>query len=493
MGKITGLFLRFFLLFILPQVVFSSDFLTPHIRNYGGYKNFDPIDLKQLQGHVPAIVNNSSAHGPTNENSILSLSIVLELNYKDELYKLLLELTDPSSIFYQNYLSKKEFIDRYSPTIEEVNDVKNYLISHNIAIESVDDNRLIIHALGSVGSINKAFNTEIYNYLAPSGRKYFAPAYELQIEKNLNIISALGLDNIIEAKPQHKKIINIDSLALTSPLTPTGIRAAYSLSATHNGQGQILGLFELDGFSQSDINEYESTYGLPQVPIQTILVSGATGVPGPGADEVTLDIELMIALAPQATKIMVYEGPNSGSGIINTYNQIAVDNLAKSVSTSWGIVENAGLVSLFQAENQIFMQMAAQGQSIYAASGDSDAYANGSTLSVLDPASQPFVVGTGGTTLTTSSNGSYQSETTWSTGTGPGREGSGGGISIIWPIPSWQQGVISPASRGSTTMRNVPDVSLDADPQTGYLIYFNGSWLLFGGTSCSAPLWAAFT
>lgn len=492
MDRLNRFFLRLFLLLIFPQIIFSSGFLTPVIRNHGEYKNYDPINLKQLHGHVPAIVNNSTKLGLINEDHLLSLSIVLELNHKEELHQLLLDLSNPGSIFYQNYLSQEEFIDRYAPEITQVNNVKNYLISHNIAIESVDANRLIIHALGSVSSINKAFNTEIYNYLSSAGREYFAPAYELQVENNLTILSVLGLENIIEAKPQYKASRIKDKLELTGALSPTGIRTAYSLSTTHNGQGQILGLFELDGFSQTDINTYTNTFGLPQIPMQTVLVSGATGVPGAAADEVVLDIDLMIALAPQATKIIVYEGPNSGSGIINTYNKIAVDNLAKSVSTSWGIAENAGIVSLFQAENQIFMQMAAQGQSMYAASGDNDAYANGSTLSVIDPASQPFVVGVGGTTLSTLANGTYAGETTWSSGTGPGHLGSGGGISIIWPIPSWQQGVITSASGGSTIMRNIPDVSLDADPQTGYLIYFNGAWYLFGGTSASAPLWAAF-
>ena len=109
--------------------------------------------------------------------------------------------------------------------------------------------------------------------------------------------------------------------------------------------------------------------------------------------------------------------------------------------------------------------MAAQGQSIFAAAGDSGAYDDGLTLSVDDPASQPLVVGVGGTTLTTNADGSYNSETTWSTGNGPGNSGGGGGISSVWAIPTWQQGVLGAGSEGSTTMRNVPDVALDATPE----------------------------
>ncbi len=133
--------------------------------------------------------------------------------------------------------------------------------------------------------------------------------------------------------------------------------------------------------------------------------------------------------------------------------------------------------------------MAAQGQTIFAASGDSGAYdnrSNTSLLSVDDPAAQPYMTAAGGTSLTTAgAGGAWKSETTWS--------GGGGGISVQWPLPTWQQGVATAANKASTAMRNVPDVSLDADPYTGYSIFLNGGWYLYGGTSCAAPLWAAFT
>ena len=203
----------------------------------------------------------------------------------------------------------------------------------------------------------------------------------------------------------------------------------------------------------------------------------------------TLDIELQMALASGASKIVVYEGPNSGTGVIDTYNRIATDNLAKQISTSWGLDEASNSGAMLSAENAIFQQMAAQGQTIFAASGDSGAYDNGSSLSVDDPASQPYMVGVGGTRLSTNgAGGSYARETTWNSG----GNGGGGGISSVWPIPSWQLGVISPNSQASTAMRNVPDVSLDADPNTGYAIAFGGGWYLYGGTSCAAPLWSAF-
>jgi kumamolisin len=139
------------------------------------------------------------------------------------------------------------------------------------------------------------------------------------------------------------------------------------------------------------------------------------------------------------------------------------------------------------------MQIAAQGQSFFAAAGDSGAFDNGSTLSVDDPGSQPYMTSVGGTTLTLNSDGSYGKETSWAVQGGSVKEGGGGGISAVWPIPTWQQNLGTAANQGSTTMRMVPDVALDADPNSGYAIFSQGAWQEVGGTSCAAPLWAAFT
>jgi kumamolisin len=246
-----------------------------------------------------------------------------------------------------------------------------------------------------------------------------------------------------------------------------------------------MAVYELDGYNSSDIAQYASYFGISSPPaLQNVYVDGYNGAAGSGVAEVTLDIELMMAVAPQASRILVYEGPNSESGAIDTFAQIANDNQAQSISTSWGSVENGNSSAYLQSENTIFMQMAAQGQSIYAASGDSGAYENGSTLSVLDPASQPYVVATGGTTLSLNSDSSYNHESTWSSG--------GGGISGFWTMPSWQAGLATSSNRGSSSMRMLPDISADADPSTGYSIYVSGGWGVYGGTSCAAPVWAGF-
>jgi kumamolisin len=143
------------------------------------------------------------------------------------------------------------------------------------------------------------------------------------------------------------------------------------------------------------------------------------------------------------------------------------------------------------SESAILKQMALQGQTVFAAAGDAGAYSDQSHLSVIDPASQPFVVAVGGTRLY-SSGGVYQGETTWNNGS-PSQGAGGGGVSSLWVQPGWQSGVATSVNRGSNGMRNIPDVALNADPMTGYSIYYGGRWITVGGTSAAAPLWAGFT
>ena len=190
----------------------------------------------------------------------------------------------------------------------------------------------------------------------------------------------------------------------------------------------------------------------------------------------------------------MYEAPSDASDptVLDCYNKIATDNLAKQVSTSWGAPENQSTSATLTAENRIFQQMAAQGQSVFAASGDNGAYDDGSTLSVDDPSSQPYVTGVGGTALTADSGGAYVSETAWGDRTDTSfsalGSGSGGGFSKFWPLPGYQTG-LSPTPSG----RSVPDVALDSDPGTGYSIYYARAWHVYGGTSTAVPIWAGFT
>jgi hypothetical protein len=250
-------------------------------------------------------------------------------------------------------------------------------------------------------------------------------------------------------------------------------RAAYAPGVTLTGSGQSLALVEFDGYYTNDITSYEKAAQLPAVPLQTVLL-GFNGKPGSENGEVSLDIQMAMSMAPGLQKIVVYEtGPNSSPN--DLLNRIATDQSANQINCSWtwGTYD--------PGTDQIFQQFAAQGQSFFQASGDGGAYVG----AVDAPADNPWVTVVGGTTLTTSAQGAWVSETVWNFGSG---SASAGGYSTIYSLPSWQAGMDMSANLGSTSQRNIPDVALVADNIEN--IADSGQVYQITGTSVAAPLWA---
>lgn len=465
--------------------------------------------LVRLPGHVsPAILMRSTLLGRKTGTDRVPLALALPLRDPAGLQRLLQRQYTPGDPLFHHFITPEEFASRFSPTVQTYAAVAAFAQAKGLTVTQTHSTRLLLEVAGPASAVEAAFQVHLRNFESPEGRVFHAPNAEPIIPAALlgKLAGVIGLEN---SAVWHSHAVRRQGLPQTvgtpigtgvrGGLTPSDVKAAYNLSATTlTGRGQTLGLYEADGYSPSDIVSYASSFGLPFVPLKNVLVNGATGVPsasdGPG--EVTLDIELMMALAPGATAIYVYETPNDGPGILAGYTRIASDDAAKEVSTSWGETENNLPTVFSQAENTIFLQMATQGQSIYAAAGDTGAYDDTRDLSVDDPASQPYVVGVGGTSLNVASaGGGYESESTWSDPTpeffGPPRgSGGGGGISDVWMTPDYQNTV---STLASTNQRNVPDVSLNSDPNTGYSIFYSGGFTVYGGTSCAAPLWAAFT
>ena len=458
----------------------------------------------RLSGHVPhQAIGNAAYLNHLDETTRVHTTFILPLRNQDELQELINRMYDPTDEeHYGKYLTTEEFVERFAPTQEDYNKVIAHARSVGLMIRGIHSNRTMLHVSGPARIVESAFNLQLHQYAHPSGRLFYAPDNNPEMPPEIaSVISGVvGLDSHAQWHPyrRQKQAMEANAAPQTFPSGPGGgfapadLVKAYNLSGvSSDGTGQVIALFELASYAASDINAYTSHFGLPPAKLKNILVDGGSKAP-PDA-EVTLDIELALALAPQSI-IYVYEGPNSNQGVLDTYNRIATDNIAKQVSTSWGLGEDMSTPQYLQAEAAIFKQMAVQGQTIYAAAGDSgayDDYAQNSSekLVVDDPASQPYVVGVGGTRLMVNADtGAYQSESVWNDGVGNGA--GGGGVSTVWPIPSWQAGVSTVFSK---THRNVPDVTLNADTNTGYAIYFNGQWQIYGGTSCAAPLWAAFT
>jgi len=461
-----------------------------------------------LPGSAPVAAKHGKVIGQADKSNDISLTVSLQVRNQADLDRFIADLYNPASPNYKQFLTPQTFAAQFGPTTANIQSVTQYLTAQGLHVSSVSPEGTLIQVNGKVADVEQAFGTVINNYQNSSGQTYYANANSPQIPSRLlGVISGIsGLDNeahwhtsaqVRQSGQQVTGKPNYVSPQLGSGpaggYTPSELRAAYDvsplISAGTNGSGQTIALFELDGYVQSNITSYDNYYSLGSAAPKTVLVDGYNGAAGQGEGEVELDIEVANAIAPKAN-VTVYEGPNTDQGVIDTYQKIATDNTAKEISTSWGESELQSNTSTMNTMHTIFQQMATQGQSIFAAAGDSGAYdGGGSQLAVDSPANDPYVTGVGGTHLLLS-GGSYGSESVWSNTSNS--SGGGGGLSTIYAQPSWQTGP-GVSNSYSNGMREVPDVSADADPATGYSIYSAGQWVVYGGTSCAAPLWAGLT
>jgi len=440
--------------------------------------SFIPSSAGQLlSGHVPAAVASSRALGPVEQSRQLELSIGLPLRNQPELAALVEQIADPASPNYRHYLTAAQFTERFGPAAADYERLAAFFVARGFEITSTHTNRMILDVRGPAAAVERTFHVNMVRWSHPSRGEFFSPDREPSLDADVEVLDISGLDNFSVPRPMD---LRTQPLRTASPLTtgsgPGGLfiggdyREAYAPGVTLNGAGQSVGLLEFDGFYASDVTANFKQAGLSPVPVRTVLLDGFSGNPGSANDEVTLDIMMAAYMAPGAS-IIVYEG-NSPNDVLN---RMATDNLAHQLSSSWTFSPTNATTE------QIFSEMIIQGQSLYQASGDSGAYHG----TIMPPADDPNVTVVGGTSLTTSGpGGPWQSETTWSDG--------GGGVSTVWPIPSYQKNVNLAASGGSATMRNIPDVALLADIQS-FLIADNGQEYAIGGTSAAAPLWAGFT
>ena len=461
------------------------------------------VEGHYLKGHVPEAISRFRLQPisrllATNQ---LQLAIGLYLRNTNELANFLQAICNPASPQFRHYLKPDQFAERFGPSKSDYQSLINFAQKNGLKIAGTHPNRVVLDVTGSVADIEKMFRVRMFIYKHPiEPRTFYAPDVEPSVDASLSvpILSISGLDNYSLPRPAGRHPIQpfvgkADGAEAETGSGPGGgylgkdFRTAYVPGTQLNGTGQSVALVEFDGYYTNDIAAYERQAGLPPMKLTNISVDGGISTPGAGNDEVSLDIEMVIAMATNVANVLVYEAPN-GSWL-DILNRIANDNLAAQISCSL-----AGGPPI-QAAEQVFQQMAAQGQSFFNASGDADAFLH----LVAFPLDSPNITLVGGTILTTvSPGGAWVSETVWNQGLDTNNDdtkgeyiGTRGGISPNYPIPLWQQGINSFLTNGgSTTARNSPDVALTA--QNVYVRYGNGSSGTFWGTSCAAPLWAGF-
>jgi kumamolisin len=267
----------------------------------------------------------------------------------------------------------------------------------------------------------------------------------------------------------------------------------YGFPAGATATGQTIGIIELGGgYRAADLTAYFKTLGLPAPKVTTVSVDKGKNTPGNanGADgEVMLDIEVCASVATGAA-IAVYFAPNTDQGFIDAISTAVHDTTNKPsvISISWGGPESSWTMQAMQALDAACQSAAALGITITVAAGDSGS-SDGVTGNQVDfPASSPHVLACGGTKLE-ATGGAIASEVVWNEQAGQ-QGATGGGVSQVFALPSWQAHAQVPSRAGGAGGRGVPDVSGDADPQTGYQVRVDGQSMVIGGTSAVAPLWA---
>ncbi len=452
-------------------------------------------------------------------NKVITTTFALTLRPHDAsgLTSFIASLSDTASQNYRHFLTPAEFAQRFGASRASYDAVREYFEGYGLRVGDLSTSRLVAHVTGTTTQIAHAFDARVETVRRSNGALTAQLATKGTVPSAVarHVAGIAGISTVVQPSTNllMSNVRAQTSLPTTCPgdggesgttpnlnggYTPFQFAQLYGFanewSNDITGAGQTVAVYELSAYDPGDLATFLDCYGL-NPPITPVSVDG--GPVGAYDDEPTLDIEEVAAMAPGAS-IEIYQAPNNNSGPIDAYQQIADDDTASIVSTSWGTCESdpSGDPA---AEQPIFEQMAAQGQTVVSAAGDEGSSdCNGITNNdpaVDDPASQPFVTGVGGLTV---NDISPLSETVWNTPVSSGNPGGGGGgISILWSRPTWQN---APGVPSNVQMRMVPDLSTDADPDTGFVQYYTGSgqgachqncdagWNSVGGTSIGSPM-----
>jgi kumamolisin len=445
-----------------------------------------------LPGSERSPLPGATLAGPTDPAQTVVVSVVLK--HRNPL---------PKHTQLGQHLTHEEYAASYGADPEAVELVRNFAAAHNLTLIDQEGQlvRRTVQLAGAVADMESAFGVTLNDYNHPTGT-YRGRTGHIHLPADLVgiVTGVFGLDNRPQAKPHFRRrktaatAGEVSAHAAKSAVvsySPVQVAQLYNFPTTVTGAGQTIGILELGGgYQTSDLATYFPSIGLTTPNVTSVFVDGGTNSPSTpdSADgEVLLDIEVAGSVAPGAN-IVVYFTTNTDQGFLDALSAAVHDSANNPcvVSISWGGPESSWTAQSMQAMDQVAESAAALGVTITVAAGD-----DGSSDGVNDgqdhvdfPGSSPNVLCCGGTTLR-SANGVITSETVWNDGSQGGA--TGGGFSTQFPQPSYQANITVPAGQSG---RGVPDVSGDADPETGYNILVDGQQGVIGGTSAVAPLWA---
>lgn len=437
------------------------------------------------QTHALAMHTQDKVTGLTAIDQPLHIAVALKLRDRDQLDAFVAARRQLAATGAQLAapMTAQQVLERYAPTADRAQAVADYLAKAGFSNVQIEPNRLLVTADGNVEAAQRAFNTTFVN-VTRNGRSSYANDKDVAIPASLqdDVLSVVGLQDVHQ---MHTMNVRADAAATPALKTqsvtghnPTTFSAIYGGSGVPTASTVTVGIIAEGKLTQTiaDLKTFTSKNGLSTVTTQ-IVGPGSSDTSGIG--EWNLDSQDIIGMAGgKVAKMIFYDASSlSNSALTSIINTAVSANAAKVVNVSLGECETDTMQDgSMAADDQLFQTAEAQGQTFSISSGDDGADECGDGgVTPSYPASSPYVIAVGGTTLNTSGS-TYTSETAWS--------GSGGSPSTVELRPSWQTAVTG-------KYRVVPDVAFDADPNSGAIIIVNGSNAQYGGTSLAAPLFTA--
>jgi len=443
--------------------------------------------------HTQAIpLIDATSQGALAPATSMRIAVALQMQNAAALQNLVQEQNTPGSPYYGTVITPAQFNATYAPSAASVAAVKNYLSSSGFTNIAVEPNHLFVTANGTAAQVSAAFNTQLGQF-QQNGNTVFVNTTPVQVPQALGniVLSVLGLNDVASTTP-------ITNCTLSQPTClrlsydPSTYWAAYDVGTVPAAKSTTIAVMAEGDVSGTvkDLRAFEKAMKLPAVPVSVVQV-GLWSPDTSGADEWDLDTQYTTGMAGTAQRLYIYDTTSlTDQDTALEFNRWVTQDVARVANASFSICEFFPyLDGTMVADDQVFLEGAAQGQTLFSSTGDTGSFCSVGTPNGVPagapfvgyPATSTYVVGVGGTTLLTNADGSYNGEVAWYAG--------GGGISQFESSPYWQSPVV-PTNNPNVpaTFRAIPDVSMDADPNTGAIVYVNGQPEIVGGTSLSSPL-----
>jgi pseudomonalisin len=442
--------------------------------------------------------------GRAPESVGVRIAVVLNYRHNAELEWLTRAQADPESPLYHRFLAPAQFDGYFSPTPLEYQRVVSSLQRGGFTITNEFPNRTVVDAIASAPVASRYFTTDIHRVQTSDGRLTYTNVRPGIVPAEIGdlVLHVVGLDAVGRMRPLYAFSSNAHRISNAPAVSPDAkpvfgpdggygplvFTRSYELpvSKGFDGKGRASGVATDADFLDSDLAAFIAYFHIKRTGPKTMRVLVDGGPPpgdGPDSIETTLDVEQIVSLAP-GTALYVYEvtyDEPTNANFIDIYNQVVGDDKVDTMNTSYGYCETAIHTGYPESLNAVFRQGNALGITFHAASGDGGGYWQGcSAPAVSAPVDAPHNTGIGGTSLSVNSNGEETGEVGW--------DGSGGGVSVLFKVPTYQKGLPNVIPTG----RNVPDLAFDADPGTGASYYYGGGWAgPIGGTSQASPIFGA--